>query len=521
MKKIALFSLFVCVGGIYAVPAMAGSCGTQILNLDGAQKPGDDEFLYTSKQAQTQAKSDYDSDKEKKDNMKNGQYNLKPGSYVLECDKEQCVSDTVVFLPNRGIVAGREEKYFWCQVATLDDRWEPLGECSEGAELKDRNDPFRIAQNSRVMVGRSSDYGVYNEYDVLYAPLRGVSHSGTRPCVCNGNKEVVVENGKKYCRSKGEYPKPEEKQCPFSDGSKLNLGETIEIACDKAPNRDPYRQDARTGKKCYKSCLDKSGKPTGFWSIKECIDNTYTHIDYTSSEKSLYKPTIPGFKRCKKKSSGGSQSINPNQPVVSEQPAAEQPVAEEPGVEETQTCIYRFNGAVYCADGKPREQNWELKLDVSKEECDKEGKRIKEMFDDQATFTEYTEELKKYAEQLCADYDSQWEGAGQGNVGVSNAANGEYNLGYDYLAAEKTLNKFVQDAESNRSVWKNAEGKFNTTRLASDITAGVVLGTVGGVVTGVIIKKNQVKKGFEALNCSVGGQKVADWGDEFSVGLQR
>ena len=189
-------------------------------------------------------------------------------------------------------------------------------------------------------------------------------------------------------------------------------------------------------------------------------------------------------------------------------------------------CRIEFTGSIHCTNGivNRTEDPWIVDLGefgVSEEDCEKEAAEIKRQAD-LATFAdEYTETMKAVAERLCAEYDSQREGAGQGNVGVSNAANSGYNLGYDYLAAEKTLNKFVQDAESNRSVWKNAEGKFNTTRLASDITAGVVLGTVGGVVTGVVIKKNQVKKGFEALNCSVGGQKVADWGDEFSVGLQR
>ena len=68
---------------------------------------------------------------------------------------------------------------------------------------------------------------------------------------------------------------------------------------------------------------------------------------------------------------------------------------------------------------------------------------------------------------------------------------------------------------------KDADGNFNTARLASDLTAGVVLGTVGGVVSGVVIKKKQVEKGFEALHCTVGGQKIADWGDTFEVGLQK
>ncbi len=87
--------------------------------------------------------------------------------------------------------------------------------------------------------------------------------------------------------------------------------------------------------------------------------------------------------------------------------------------------------------------------------------------------------------------------------------------------AVSKLEAFTKTAESNKSVWKDSEGKFNTARLASDLTAGVVLGTVGGVVSGVVIKKKQIEKGFDVLHCAVGGQKVADWGDTFSVGFRR
>ena len=60
------------------------------------------------------------------------------------------------------------------------------------------------------------------------------------------------------------------------------------------------------------------------------------------------------------------------------------------------------------------------------------------------------------------------------------------------------------------SEWRDAEGRFNAARLASDVTAGVVLGTVGGIVTAKVVKKNQLKRGFEDINCSVGGQNVAN-----------
>ena len=71
-----------------------------------------------------------------------------------------------------------------------------------------------------------------------------------------------------------------------------------------------------------------------------------------------------------------------------------------------------------------------------------------------------------------------------------------------------------------RSVWKDKDGNFNKARLASDSIAGVVLGTAGGLITSHVVKKNQVKSGFEDINCAVGGQKVADWSDEFTVGIK-
>lgn len=70
------------------------------------------------------------------------------------------------------------------------------------------------------------------------------------------------------------------------------------------------------------------------------------------------------------------------------------------------------------------------------------------------------------------------------------------------------------------SAWKNEEGNFNTARLASDSIAGVVVGTAGGLLTSKIVKKNQVEDGFEDIQCTIGGQTVAGWGDEFSVGNQ-
>jgi len=91
---------------------------------------------------------------------------------------------------------------------------------------------------------------------------------------------------------------------------------------------------------------------------------------------------------------------------------------------------------------------------------------------------------------------------------------GRVNSAYSQLTA--IHNKF----RDNVSVWKDAEGNFNTARLASDTVAGVVLGTTGALVTSHVVKKNQVENGFEDIKCTIGGQNVAGWGDQFRVGIQ-
>ena len=79
------------------------------------------------------------------------------------------------------------------------------------------------------------------------------------------------------------------------------------------------------------------------------------------------------------------------------------------------------------------------------------------------------------------------------------------------------VSPFFNNVEKNKTVWRTEEGKFNTTRLASDAIAGTVLGTVGGIVSANVIKKNQLAKGYDVLHCAIGGQNVADWGDTFNV----
>lgn len=86
------------------------------------------------------------------------------------------------------------------------------------------------------------------------------------------------------------------------------------------------------------------------------------------------------------------------------------------------------------------------------------------------------------------------------------------------ISAGSALDEMFAGFDVN--VWRDAEGKFNTARLASDSIAAVVLGTAGGLITSSVMKKHQTEDGFEDLQCVVGGQPVAGYGDEFKVGIQ-
>ena len=110
-------------------------------------------------------------------------------------------------------------------------------------------------------------------------------------------------------------------------------------------------------------------------------------------------------------------------------------------------------------------------------------------------------------------------------VALINQENAAAQLTQQQNASRRRIENAMSDIDSitstlDRSSWKNADGGFNTSRLLSDSIAGVVLGTAGGLITSHLVKKNQVESGFEDIQCTVGGQVVANWGDEFQVGIQ-
>lgn len=104
-----------------------------------------------------------------------------------------------------------------------------------------------------------------------------------------------------------------------------------------------------------------------------------------------------------------------------------------------------------------------------------------------------------------------------GQTGCSGTCCADLPKHADVRGAMDVLNNFASNAKV--SVWVNKDGGFNYARLAADGAAGAVLGTVGGVITHAVIKKNQVDDGMDGYHCTVASESVADYGDEFMLGI--
>lgn len=103
------------------------------------------------------------------------------------------------------------------------------------------------------------------------------------------------------------------------------------------------------------------------------------------------------------------------------------------------------------------------------------------------------------------------------HIEINPATESEQTLKMRIDSLADDLNKI--ESKFKQSHWKTASGNFNGARLASDSIAGVVLGTAGGLITSHVIKKNQLRGGFEDIQCTIGGQIVADYDDEFNVNI--
>ncbi|MCL2017292.1 MAG: carboxypeptidase-like regulatory domain-containing protein [Alphaproteobacteria bacterium] len=120
--------------------------------------------------------------------------------------------------------------------------------------------------------------------------------------------------------------------------------------------------------------------------------------------------------------------------------------------------------------------------------------------------------------ELGTDNFVKTETDGTYNISVQDRANFilEFSL-KGYKTTREPSDRSNNDSGGTININIELPKEFPTARVISDAVAGVVMGTLGGIITNRLIKKNQIKKGFEDLSCVSAGKKIADWGDEFQM----
>lgn len=551
MKKIALCSLLACMcaGGAYAGVVKGADCLREFSPANNNWFARSDEYLFPTEE-------DY--------------LKVVNRGTVYECDNNQCGNNTYVEMPAGHWFDGFERTTtvtYKCVLNIGNDKWvkvdstEGLTKCTKSYEKWGSTG----ADSDEYIYPTKADYDAVtkSEYGHVYECDSNVCKQGTEitlDSVHYFGKEKVTTSQRYVCVTKGGYDywmKMDglcnggdcDKQCTFSDGSKHNLGESVEFDCSRSPDTPEFRQNARTGIKCYQSCLKRKSdnKLTNYWSVKTCPDDK-GFVAFNSADYQKYTPDIPGYKRCDNASEVPEIGVTPDIKSCKEKrttaegkaccdlPASDAKwennqckclndkefkivdgrgfcVAKEQPVNEGD-CLYKLTMDVKCNNGHTYYKGQELPITKEQAErlggCDRVKSDIDSLESILAVSKKEITQMQEIIKLVCGD----------SAISISPVVVVYYDE-EKIKRAQDTLSNFASRASKEASGWKTEDGKFNTMRLASDLSAGVVLGTVGGVVSGVVIKKKQVEKGFDALHCTVGGQTIADWGDTFSVGLQR
>lgn len=543
MKKIMFLSLVVLCG-LYATPSFAGACAAKHLTYVGTQKPQHDEFLYENKTEYDASVNGWNASDHYDSGNGNG----------YECDDDACPEGYILTMKPGHFFEGKKvdrQVSYQCHLHRNDyvwnsDRWVPVD--LDNCIYKD-TDGQKVLSEGEFVYGRT------------FTQLSGNCSisDGTLPnWAVNSVAEAEVKTWKVECR-KG---KPTKKYCmvetcvdeytlnadgrcvkgdtpvtpvtPTADCDKpgyeiatedINLT-TICPECSRIVKGQCYESDML---RCYEAI--KRGEPAN-WNGEKCNCGDKQKWNSKSNKceapkgqscEELYKGFPERIACCNAgrytiwmgaKDNGTCICVNPTTKVQdpalewfydattkkgfckakggNEQPVI--PVTPEP----EKDCWYTFYGEFKCGNGTRVKKNYQMKL--SKD--DLKGLTCESFQEKYRNDARGVEDLFK---KLCLDPNY-----------VENQP-----LDAATKKAINNINSFFGISESNRNVWRDEDGQFNTARLASDAAAGVVLGTVGGVVSAKVIKKKQLEKGFDVLHCTVGGQRMADYGDTFQVSYQR
>ena len=448
-----------------------------------------------------------------------------------ECDKSQCPNGTVISA-TKATLEGKTytNTMFTCHIENSGDLWRAASvpECTKQRYLLLKNDD----NAHRVMINPNSDTPVVGNSGGAIAVV------GVEACI-----GYVCDTG--YTESGGKCVKPNA-NCPLQGGTKALLGRVINNNRCNPSNPSTGLSDTthvKSGNVCNVTCV------AGGWDVKLNNDACESGYEPDSSKKKCVE-------------TAASRQQRQRQEQQRRENESKKEKCEESGG------TWASNRCSCDAAKNLRLEAGECKcLDDVNYKRSTDGKRCD--LTDAAALQRKCEAAASAGavwdgtKCTCSDAKKIWNGStciANPNIAKCEAipgakwSNGECKCkdadkemnedGTECVETEEArkkreeaLKKAEQDAAKARitsitgklnslkaglksSVWKNKEGNFNTSRLVSDSVAGVVLGTAGGLITSNVIKKNQIKGGFEDINCTVRGQVVAGYGDDFQVGIQ-
>ncbi len=555
-----LFSLI--LGLFFMLPNVAmAACGTAYMSLQGNQDPDDDEFIYQYHSVFNKAQNEYDAG--------NKDFSL-PGK-VWECDEEQgCTDKSWIIMSKNHTWEGNHYNYPQAYVcSTSPDKWRQKSLLDCYKEWSGKTTPaagwlkttpggngLDLHPDGTYYIYGSSGDGTTAEICVLEADIvacladtYGFWNGSVCQCA-NADKVLRSWNSKtKKCEEMSGSTNSGKSKCQKGDETYANVGQEFNIECDSSLYTVSGPLDSTDNLKSVRnSCIGKC--TTNGWDItikeKECAD-TYTR---NSTHKACVKKSSGGSGGGSRRSGGGGTGGGSSGGNTTDFIPAERCTGTGGTWDTTKrTCTCdpakhlakdSTNSGCECVSGYTRDNSNQC-VPTDETACKNLGPTVAQWKNNQCVCVDttkiYSSETENCVPNPKVTECNQVKGA-QWTNGECKCTTPGYELkdgrecvkGAALITAEqgtsrtkisslyKKLNGMSNDFKV--SVWKNAEGNFNTARLASDSIAAVVLGTTGALVTSNIVKKNQVSSGFEDINCQIGGQTVAGWGDEFSVGMQ-
>ena len=523
MKK--LFLVLCC--GLMSFSAFAASnCpATRDIELQGTQNGQDDEFIYTSKSAYDEVVACY-----AKYGAGAGKKKCSLGSgSVYECDKEQGCSHYSYLMGESGWVHGRKGadvsgKILECLKGP--DRWiaSDWKECSKQYTVFPDQIPggywtrINLMNDGSLICYKSSTQG-YCCLEEEYANCLSAEHAiwsvEKQECLCGGTEKGAEASGLwkwggRKCVESG----------ASCDGTPSG-GTQTRKGGNGAENCQKFMKNAEHVAWCYRTC--DAGQWTD-WSVHECEKgyakqgNTCRCVDCVTPDPEP-KPD-PVQKTCRETRSTDAGKACCDTPYVNNWNEATQTCTCGAG-EKFEIYDKDHGRCVKVPDNNDNNDNDDDNVVVPGFKCPELHFSV---VDNCPEYTAKFQELTLYCLYQNPTPEGYATRVAEMNSFIANCPQ-KPGVNVDEIRGRIVNNggniaKLVNGWRDSLTVWKTKEGDFNTKRLASDSIAGVVLGTAGGLITSKVVKKNQVKSGFEDVQCTIGGQKVADWYDEFTVGVQ-